>query len=214
MRPTKKFALKMNALVAHKGDFNSPADYSGYDLMLMALRRHKRELKNIQSNERKAAFKRSILPEFLPWIDGVLKADSGKQDDVLMTWLIWSIDCNEYQTAVKIAEYALKYDLAPPENFNRTLATIIAEEFATKALFIREEDRAYFLVYLCKIKQLTDEKDMPDPARAKLYKMIGLFSEENAPKTALSVLTRAIELDPYVGVKTVIKRLKKKLSLL
>ncbi|WP_324609037.1 phage terminase small subunit [Glaesserella parasuis] len=53
---------------------------------------------------------------------------------------------------------------------------------------------------------------MPDQSRAKLYKMIGLFSENHAPETALNTLIRANQLNPYIGVKTVIKRLKKKIS--
>ncbi|ATW43513.1 phage terminase small subunit [Glaesserella parasuis] len=213
MRPTQAHFLRMTAAEESAADVPMEA-LEGYDLMLSTLAMHKRRLKQIQSNEKKAEYKlKNALPDFLPWIQGVLKAGSGKQDDILMTWLVWAIDCEEYQLALKISEYALKHDLALPENFNRTLATVIAEEFANKALFADSEAlQAYLLPYLEKVRSLTDEEDMPDQSRAKLYKMIGLFSENHAPETALNTLIRANQLNPYIGVKTVIKRLKKKIS--
>ncbi len=215
MRPTQAHVLKMTALVEHKGESDDLTDLKGYDLMLSLLRRHKRDLKQIQSNERKEAFKRSILPDYLPWIEGALSARSGKQDDVLMHWLVWAIDCEEYQLALKIAEYALSYDLVLPEQFERTLATVIAETFANKALYAdTEAQQDYLLTYLLKVQTLTDGQDMPDLARAKLYKMIGLFSEKHAPEYALDTLSRALKLNPFIGVKTAVKRLKKRLGVL
>ncbi|KEZ23262.1 Phage small terminase subunit [Glaesserella parasuis] len=118
MRPTQAHFLRMTAAEESAADVPMEA-LEGYDLMLSTLAMHKRRLKQIQSNEKKAEYKlKNALPDFLPWIQGVLKAGSGKQDDILMTWLVWAIDCEEYQLALKISEYALKHDLALPENFN------------------------------------------------------------------------------------------------
>lgn len=213
MRPTQAHVLKVLSTQAHTAEQEDLADLSGYEIMLRLLSRHKRDLKRIQSNERKAQFKKQVLPDYMPWIKGALEVGSGKQDDILMTWLVWAIDCEEYQLALTLADYALFHDLALPENFNRTLATLIAEEFSDKAQFTEGEQQGYFLAYLLRVKQLTDGHDMPDQSRARLYKAIGQLSLENAPEQALEALNRANKLNPNIGVKTIIKRLQKQLGI-
>ena len=92
---------------------------------------------------------------------------------------------------------------------------MLAETFANKALYAdTEAQQDYLLTYLLKVQALTDGQDMPDLARAKLYKMIGLFSEKHAPEHALDTLSRALKLNPFIGVKTAVKRLKKRLGVL
>ncbi|MCW9698143.1 phage terminase small subunit [Avibacterium sp. 20-129] len=214
MRPTQAHVLKMTAL--EESAVQNPEEskkLSGYEKMLRILARHKKDLKLIQSNERKAVYKKEILPNYLPWIEGALSAGTGKQDNVLMTCLVWAIDCEEYQLALKIADYALFHDLRLPENFNRTLSTLLAEEFADKAKIAKNEQRPYLLAHLKRIAQMTDEQDMPDQSRARLYKEIGILSQDTDPENALAVLTRANELNPNCGVKTLVKRLQKQLNL-
>lgn len=126
MRPTQAHMLKMTALAESAAENEDFADLSGYEKMLRVLARHKKDLKLIQSNERKAA---------------------------------------------------------------------------------------YLLTYLLRIKQLTDGEDMPDQSRARLYKAIGLLDAENNPQRALEHLTRANQLNPNCGVKTLIKRLQKQTAL-
>ncbi|UJB21885.1 phage terminase small subunit [Lysobacter gummosus] len=55
----------------------------------MQLGEHRRRLKSVQSVERKVEMKRRILPEYAPWIDGVLQGGRGGQDKVLMTVMVW-----------------------------------------------------------------------------------------------------------------------------
>ncbi|WP_269059049.1 phage terminase small subunit, partial [Ralstonia solanacearum] len=47
------------------------------------------QLKQVQSVERKAELKRKLLPEYAAWIRGVLDADTGAQDEVFMTVMVW-----------------------------------------------------------------------------------------------------------------------------
>ncbi|KGQ33763.1 terminase [Gallibacterium anatis] len=214
MRPTQAHVLKMTALKESAAQNQEELrKLSGYEKMLRVLARHKKDLKLIQSNERKAAYKKEILPNYLPWIEGALSAGTGRQDDILMTCLVWAIDCEEYQLALKIADYALFHDLRLPENFNRTLSTLLAEEFSDKAKIAKSEQRHYLLAYLKRIAQMTNDQDMPDQSRARLYKEIGILSQETDPENALALLMRANELNPNCGVKTLVKRLQKQLSL-
>jgi hypothetical protein len=69
---------------------------TAYELMLMKMAEDRRRLKQIQSAEHKAVVKREILPDYVPWVDGVLAAGKGGQDEVLMTVMLWRIDAGDY----------------------------------------------------------------------------------------------------------------------
>ena len=107
MRPTKRHFLEVSAAIANAAETEDLSDFTEYEKMCRILARHRKDLKNIQSTERKAAFKKQILPDYLPWITGALSAGTGKQDNVLMTWCVWAIDCGEYHLALQIADYAM-----------------------------------------------------------------------------------------------------------
>lgn len=180
--------------------------------MCRILARHRKDLKNIQSTERKATFKKQILPDYLPWITGALSAGTGKQDNVLMTWCVWAIDCGEYHLALQIADYAVFHDLRLPEPFTRTLGTLLAEEFADQAKTAQAANQPFEVSYLEQVQRITAECDMPDESRARLLRELGLLLLEKNPEQALQYLERALGLDQKVGVKGDIKKLRKKLS--
>ena len=57
----------------------APVRANAYELQLIALADAKRALKQVQSVERKVEVKRRVLPQFGPWVNGVL--DAGRGDD-------------------------------------------------------------------------------------------------------------------------------------
>lgn len=209
MRPTQAHFLRVSAEKASSAQGEMLDNVSAYELMLHQLAIHRRALKQIQSKEAKAEFKAKILLEYLPWLEGVLSAGSGYQDNVLMTWLTWAIDCGDYPLAIRIGEYALFHDLILPDNFSRTTATLIAEEFADKAKIARDIKSEFDLSLLTQVKEITQAQDMPDEVRAKLLKEIGLLQKENNPIAALENLKRAMELNNNIGVKQDIDKLTK-----
>lgn len=209
MRPTKRHFLETSAELAHSAENELLANSSEYERMLHLLARHKKDLKNLQSAEKKAEYKKQILPDYLPWIEGALKGGSGKQDDVLMTWQVWAIDCKEYHLALSIAEYALHQQLKLPEQFNRTLGTLLAEEFADQAKAAQSADKTFEVSYLERVAKLINEEDMPDESRARLYREWGLLKIETDPENALTILERALELNQNIGVKSEVKKLRK-----
>lgn len=212
MRPTRANRLRKEAEKFSASEANELSGLKGYDLILTQLNTHKRQLKQIQSMERKADFKRSIFPEYQPWIDGTLQAGTGVQDGVLMQWLVWSIDINDLDYALKIAEYALFHDLVLPERFQRTLATTVVEEFANVAKRARESQKPFELSYLIKANELTADHDMPDEVKAKLLREMGELEKESEPETALAHFKRALELDSQISVKVAITKLEKQLE--
>ena len=212
MRPTKRHFLEVSAAEANAAEFEDLSDFSEYEKMLRILARHRKDLKQIQSTERKADFKKKILPDYLPWIEGALSAGNGKQDNVLMTWCVWAIDCGEYHLALQIADYAVFHDLRLPEPFTRTLGTLLAEEFADQAKAAQAANQLFEVDYLEQVQRITADCDMPDESRARLLRELGLLLVEKNPEQALQYLERALGLDQKVGVKGDIKKIRKKLS--
>ena len=162
--------------------------------------------------EKRAEYKKQILPDYLPWIEGALKAGTGKQDNVLMMWQVWAIDCGEYHLALEIADYAVHQQLKLPEQFDRTLGTMLAEEFADAAKSAQAAGETFELAYLQRVQDITQDEDMPDQSRARLLREIGLLLAESDPENALATMERALQLDINIGLKGEVKKLRKQLN--
>jgi len=186
----------------------SLAGATGYELMLAKLATDRRRLKEVQSIERKRLVKLEVLPEYADYVAGALEGGRGAQDDVLVTVMVWRIDVGDYAGALAIAAYALTHGLTLPDQYERTLATAVAEEFAEAALAGLKAEKQFDVEQLYKVADLTDKHDMPDVVRAKLYKAIG-YALDAYPSLALSYLRRALELHDKIGVKQDITRLEK-----
>lgn len=198
---------------------------TAYELQLAQLYEFKKRLKDIQSIKDKARMKAAMLPEMAPYLDGVLAADAGTQDEVLMTALIWSIDAGEYRRALQLAEYALRHNLKMPDQYQRSLATALQDEFADAVLtgaLVGDEA----MTIAGQVLQLTNELDSHDQAKAKLYKAGGYallgktktngvdFKKVklDACEKALPLLRQAMSLFEGIGVKKDIERLEQRLK--
>ena len=180
-----------------------------YELMLAKLAEDRRRLHDVQSIERKAEVKRQLLPEYQAWIDGVIEGDNGQQDDVLMTVFVWSIDIGDFVMALKIARYALAHRLTMPDQYQRDVPTVLAEEIADQSLKAIAAEQPANGVALLEVATLTADADMPDQVRAKLYKAIGYAWRDSGDLIAAKdALTRALELNDKAGVKKDIERLE------
>lgn len=175
---------------------------NAYELMLYKLAEDKRRLKDVQSMERKAEVKAQLLPEYLPWITGVLESAAGRQDDVLMTVFVWAIDIGNFDLALQIGAYAIQHQLVMPDQYKRDVPCVLAEEIADYALKAADEERRLMLIDLSRAREITDGCDMPDQVRAKLFKAIGYaLRADGVLAAARSILTSALKLDPKAGVK-------------
>ena len=190
---------------------------SNYDLMLAKLAADKRRLKAIQSVERKVEVKRDLLPEYATYVAGVLEGGRGAQDDVLMTIMVWRIDAGDFAGALDIAQYALRHSLTLPDQYERSTAAALAEEFAEAALKAVKNGESFDTDRLISVAALTENSDMHDQIRAKLHKAVGLTCIPDSPdrtatEFALQNLRRALQLDARIGVKQSITRLEAALS--
>ncbi|MFG6970745.1 terminase endonuclease subunit [Burkholderia pseudomallei] len=187
-------------------------DDSAYTLMLAQLDEHRRALKAVESLERKADLKRQFLPAYDAWVAGVLDGAAGAQDDVLMTIMVWRIDVGDFRGALEIGAYAVRHELALPDQYKRSTPCLLVEEFAEAALRANRAGDPIQVEPLLEIEWLTVVCDMPDEVRAKLHKAIGYGLAASDPAKALDHLRRALQLFANVGVKKDIERLERELK--
>lgn len=207
----QKHRSRHAAIAAHHApaDNAQKAEGSAYELMVAKLVTDKRRLKAIQSLQAKIELKAKLIPEYLPWIYGVLSAGRPVQDEVLATVMVWMIDTGAIAEALPIAAFMLHHDLKLPEHFQRDLPTLLVEEIADQA---GRPDVTVTTDQLLQVGQLTEGRDMPDEVRAKLHKATGLGLLESNPRQALDHLQQALKLNARSGVAQHIKKLEKQLA--
>lgn len=231
----KMLAMQVMENVIAGGALASGPAATEYELQRAVLGRHLARLRDIQSIERKIELKRELLPDLLPWAEGVLAAanvevGSAAADEVLSHAMIWSIDVGDYARALPMVAHVLRHRLPMPERFNRTVGTYVAEEIAEAALAKLEGGEAFDLELLLTVEAMTADEDMHDEVAAKLNKAIGrelarqadaidpaaasapdmpAGGKRAAIDAALRKLARALELNPRAGVKKDIDRLER-----
>ncbi|WP_293937682.1 phage terminase small subunit [Iodobacter sp.] len=187
---------------------NPLVNANGYELMLHKLASDRRRLKGIESTKGKVELKRELLPDYQPWVEGALAGDGGAQDDVLMSVFVWYIDVGDFAAALPIAEYALRHQLQLPDQYKRTLGTLIVEEFADQSL----QQKCVPVEVLQQVDLLTLSSDMPDQVRAKLYKALGFMLAETDKQQAFDYMQKALGLHDSCGVKKDRDKLERELK--
>ncbi|KQR50161.1 phage terminase small subunit [Acidovorax sp. Leaf160] len=231
MRQTLAQRHRMHHLALAQAAQAATADVHGqtvgtaYELQLAQLHQHRLRLKDLQSVEKKIEAKRVLLPEYDAYVDGVLQARPGTQDEVIATVLVWHIDAGNYARALEIADYALASGITPPDRFHRDLHTIVQDEVAEAVIEGKVKGREALQI-VAKAMALTEAADTPDQAKSKLYKaagwaVLGKTGSHDvdmagrgvkACREALPLLQRAMQLDSRAGVKKDIERLERRLK--
>lgn len=200
------------------------AGATAYEHQLLQLNQDRLRLKQVQSEQGKAELKRQLIPAYAPYIEGVLSAGNGAQDDVLTTIMVWNIDAGEYAAALHIGAYVLKHSLKMPDRFARTTGCLLAEEVANAALKQQKAGEQFDRTVLMLASEITAEHDMPDEARAKLHLALGKAYladiNEQAPadtdaehlEQARVNLARAIDLHSNCGGKKDLERVERLLK--
>lgn len=213
--PARKHFLRVRA--AQEAAQTTPERPQGesHEIHRIALVEDTRRLHDIQSIERKIEAKREMLPKYEDYIQGVLEAGTGQQDDVLVTLMVWYLDTGDIKTGLDIAEYAIEHGLETPDKYARTTATLAAEEVAGFSLLAMANETVDedLPEQLCRAVDLFADADMQDQVKAKLFKAYGHhLREQGNNEQALVALNRALNLNERVGVKEDIKRLEKTLK--
>ncbi|MFW2037791.1 phage terminase small subunit [Acinetobacter ursingii] len=210
-------------------EFGTMQNTNAYEQQLMQLNSDKNRLKNIQSKQNKVELKRQLLPNYKPYIQGILEVKPGVQDAVVTEILVWAIDIDEYDFALDLAEYVLKYGLKLPDRFERSEACFITEDIAEAFLKVMKTDvvisekdfyQLYRLDDLINDESLESSKrDMPDEVKAKLYLALGkanmrFITGESELDFAYAAhaqnfLEKAVKLDDKCGGRTDLNKMTK-----
>ncbi|RSV17016.1 terminase [Sphingomonas sp. ABOLF] len=195
----------------------------------MRLAHDLRRLKAIKAISLKIAAKREMLPEYAPWVEGLLtgaaQAGAGASGDVLPTIMIWKIDVGDYAGALPLAEHVLRHNVALPQRYERDAATLVTELIAEAAIKAQTAGEPFDLTVLERVEAMIDGIDMHDQVRAKLMKAIGseldrtASNPANAPAYTLATLQRsraalmeAQSLHDRIGVKSILRGVEKRLA--
>ncbi|HBM1783135.1 terminase [Acinetobacter pittii] len=207
-------------------EFGTMLNTNAYEQQLLQLNSDKNRLKNIQSKQNKIELKRQLLPNYKPYVEGILEVKPGVQDAVITEILVWAIDIGDYEFALDIAEYVLEHGLKLPDRFERSEACFITEDIADEFLKTLKTDVAVDITVLERLEQLiTDEslaqskRDMPDEVKAKLYLALGktemrfVTGEELVDLVhatrARDFLDQACKLDDKCGGRTDLNKMTK-----
>lgn len=188
-----------------------------YKLMLGKLRIDMRRLKLIKATDKKVELKRTeILPQYADYIDGVLEAASGQQDDVILYNMVWLIDVADYARALLIGKYAIQHGMRMPDRFQqRDIPGLLAEYICNDILKGDAETVATATVenteILQELYELTEPFDLHDAVKVKLLKAYGLALKDNDPANAVLLLKKVYALDSRSGVANLIKSIEKQL---
>ncbi|MFW2000717.1 phage terminase small subunit [Acinetobacter ursingii] len=210
-------------------EFGTMQNTNAYEQQLLQLNSDKNRLKNIQSKQNKVELKRQLLPNYKPYIQGILEVKPGVQDAVVTEILVWAIDIGEYDFALDLAEYVLEHGLKLPDRFERSEACFITEDIADEFLKVLKTDVQVDITVLERLESLiTDEsldkskRDMPDEVKAKLYLALGkaeirLITGEQLvdlvhATRARDFLDQACKLDDKCGGRTDLNKMIKLVS--
>ena len=149
------------------------AGSGAFELQMAQLHQHYQQLKGVQSAQGKAELKAKILPDYAPYIAGVLASGQGAQDEVVTTVMLWRFDAGDYAGGLEVAAYVLAHGLKMPDRFERTTGCLVAEEVAEAALKAIKAGGSFDIGILAEADRLTAGHDMPDEVRAKLMLAMG-----------------------------------------
>lgn len=214
LTPAQKHFQRVMAERHGKTDKQSDTARTAHEQIMHRLRMDQSALRRVQSDQAKAAMKRQLLPHYEGWIEGTLDGDSGRQDEVIVTLMVWAIDAGDYALAARIGRYVVTHGLLMPDRFNRTAATVLVDEICDPILVqVKADDTTDVTPYLAVLDDVADftaGSDMPDVVRAKLCKARAFALRNGTTEeqtTALALLRQALTLDAGAGVKKEIERL-------
>lgn len=207
-------------MAERRDDEQLSGNMTGYEQILHRLRHDQSRLSDIQGTEFKIEYKKTVLDQYEPWIDGVIAANTGQSDEVFTTVLVWQIDCENYTRALDMADYVLAHNLPLPERYNRTPAVMVIDEICDRALTLFsagvDAQQLLPLAVLERLDELTANYDVPNEVRAKLCKALAytlrLSKDPASKERALALLQRAILLHDKSGVKRDIELLQRELK--
>jgi len=175
------------------------------------------QLAGLNSKSARAQLKRDeLLPQFLPYLERYREAGQDYDNPVLTRVVIWLFDINDLDAALEWGFYAIERKQAMPDDFNRDVATFMADQVIDWAEQQHKAGHSIEPYFSRVFEKVVNEWHLFERISARYYKLAGLVlmnSEQRAEQEhALEYFRRATELHPKIGVGTRIAQLEKKLD--
>lgn len=217
------FALKKEKIEAEQAaiqaaDSGEPINAPIFDQMMLRLQNFKNLISKLANRGFKTARKRAAIPEFNGYIDGILAAGEGGQDDVFMTIFMWICDTGDYIRATELFEHADEHKLSMPMGFKRSPINFFAESMAKYYLDENSDfDPKTAISHLQELEVFMIDADVHEDVKALVFKSLGSLlvsmDDEKDKLSALEYLKKAQGENPKSGLKTKINSLQKALKL-
>lgn len=173
---------------------------------------HLNILSGMKSIQERISKKVEWLPEYSGYIDGCLAISPAPQNTTLVHLMIWACDANDFELAVRIAEYVVLNDMVMPEGYSRSTAEFVTEQCAE--VFIDDNDLAIANASLIeRIISLGEGEQIVDEVRAKIYRALGDALNQAQPIEAVSAYKNALRYNPKARCKKDLEQLEKRLRL-
>lgn len=209
---------KVEAELSQQSNQHNRSDLSEYELMLVRLRDDVLKIKSVKSEEKKNKIKASVLPNYLPWIDGVLtsinasETDNYRQDDVFSQVFVWAVDLLDWSLIEEMFAAMHKAKMTLPERFKRDPIDFMLDQLADSVI---DKRQSLPLQHLHNIEDMTCDLDTHNQVRAKFMKAIGILYEAQsdddieAAELAAGYFEQALMLNPQSGVKKRMEKMQK-----
>lgn len=214
------------AAAEQAAEYGGMQNLNAYEQQLLQLNSDRQHLKNMQSDKLRTEYKAQQLPQYLPYVRGILQARPNVPDEVVTEVMVWAVDTGNFNVALDVAEYVLPANLPMPDRFGRNVASFITEDTADRILsqlsnLSMDDLNVVYLPVLVRLENLisrqdlpNDVKDMPDQVKAKLYLVLGrAYAQLGQYELAKTNLETALSFNEHCGGKTNLKQVLKHLEI-
>ena len=200
-----------------------------YEVLCIALTNDVNKIRAFPNFELKAEYKRDVfLPKWMPFVEEYLAKGIVYQNDYLAYCIIYSFDVGDFDTALRLADLAIKQNQSLPERFKSTLPTFVANQiydWTDKTASAGYSVEPYFSQTF---KNVATQWQLHEIVTAKWLKLAAALLLRNPQGKvqasgiddaetlvlAIQLCNRAFQLNQKAGVKNMIERCAMRLNAL
>lgn len=200
-----------------------------YEVLCIALTNDVNKIRAFPNFELKAEYKRDVfLPKWMPFVEEYWAKGIVYQNDYLAYCIIYSFDVGDFDTALKLADLAIKQNQSLPERFKSTLPNFVADQiynWTDKTAAAGQSVEPYFsqtfknVATQWKLHEIVTAKWLKLAAALLLRSPQGKVQASGIDDAetlvlAIQLCNRAFQLNQKAGVKNMIERCVMRLNAL
>lgn len=200
-----------------------------YEVLCIALTNDVNKIRAFPNFELKAEYKRDVfLPKWMPFVEEYWAKGIVYQNDYLAYCIIYSFDVGDFDTALKLADLAIKQNQSLPELFKSTLPNFVADQiynWTDKTAAAGQSVEPYFsqtfknVATQWKLHEIVTAKWLKLAAALLLRSPQGKVQASGIDDAetlvlAIQLCNRSFQLNQKAGVKNMIERCVMRLNAL